>query len=322
MIQPGLAACAIGAIVAVYILSVLMTIRMVNAKGRKWGGLRLIIYVYPLLGLLVAMLIPARRQGEASSEPFSASASDVKLLWRCAPKPSRSLGRIEVEIARPSEHTEPTIDEVARRLRQAAADKGANAVAEVDFIRSRPRLWTIKPRHVLAARGLAVILPPDIHATAVSDAEAAAQVIDADPREALKEQLMAAGGASIFWAILNAAAAYDISQHLEPGLELDVVRFVIYILSPWMFVEGLMLLCVQHPLLLIPDGFTVIAVGIVNILIGLPPLGIFQVVYGAISLSSFLHFTWRIRKYDQNLVTLSQVRSKGEVYPAPEPPSA
>lgn len=322
MIQPGLAACASAAIVAVYILSVLMTIRMVNAKGRKWGGLRLIIYLYPLLGLMVAMLIPARRQAEVCSETISPSASDVKLLWRCPPKPNRSLGQIKVEIARPSEHTEPTIDEVAGRLRGAAADKGANAVAEVDFIRSRPRLWTIRPRHVLQARGVALELPPDIHRTAVADAEEAAQVIDADPREALKERLMTAGVASIFWAIFNAAAMSEISQHLEPGVQLHVARFVIYVLSPWMFLEGLMLLRVQRPVLLIPDGFTVIAVGIVNTLIGVPALGIFQIVWGAVSLSSFIDFTWRIRKYHRNLASLSDMRSKGEVYPGGEPASA
>jgi len=193
MIQPGPAACATAAIITVYILSVLMTIRMVNAKGRKWGGLRVIIYLYPVLGPMVAMLIPARREAEASSQTLTPSASEVKLLLSHPSEPSRSLGRIEVEIARPSEHSEPTTVEVAGRLRSAAADKGANAVAEVEFIRSRPGLWTMKPRHVLRARGVALQLPSDIHATAVSDAEDAAQVIDADAREALKERLMTAG---------------------------------------------------------------------------------------------------------------------------------
>lgn len=311
MIQPGLAACAIAAIVAVYLLSVLMTIRMVNAKGRKWGGLRILVYLYPVLGLLVAMLLPVRRQAETSEQTVSESASNVKLLWRTAPETHRRLGQVEVEIRRPSEHAQPCLEEIAGRLRSAAAQMGANAVAEVDFVRARPRLWSIKPQHVLQARGVAVQLTPEMHTSAISDAEQAGQVIDADPREALKERLMAAGVASIFWGIFNAAAMHDVAQHLDAGLPLYVAWFVIYVLSPWMLVEGLVLLRVQRPALLIPDGFTVIAVGIVNVLVGIPPLGIFQIVWGAISLFAFLDFTWQIRKYGRAIASLNRLRSAG-----------
>ena len=85
-------------------------------------------------------------------------SSDVQNHTGRVDRPYKSLGMIEAKRSKRSAFSpDPTIEEVNEELRQAAAERFANAVIEVQYKRS----VTMFSYGVLTAWGVAVILESD-----------------------------------------------------------------------------------------------------------------------------------------------------------------
>lgn len=286
--------------------------RLATAKGRKWYLYVLLGCTLSIFGLLIVLAIPPRKQKFELSDGDRTKAAGVKLLWANAPEPHKVLDKLEFELATPGECEPPSLDYVADRIRIQAADVGGNAVCQTELTRSRPRFWTIRPRHVWKSHGVCVSLGRQAYQQVESDAVEVANVLDENPQEALLFHQMEAGIASMVWAILNAGFTYGVVS--ERGTEAVTIPPVyIYALSGWLFIEGILVLAFRGRIAtLIVDGLTIIAIGVLNIVGGGfgTLLGVFQIGWGLKSIGLFLEFTNRIRQYKEQLAKLEARRSK------------
>jgi hypothetical protein len=286
--------------------------RLATAKGRKWYLYVLLGCTLSIFGLAIALAIPPRKQKFELSDDDRTKAAGVKLVWANAPKPHKVFGELDFELATPGECEPPSLDYVADRIRLQAADMGANAVCQTELTQSKPRFWTIRPRHVWKSHGVCVSLGQEAYQQVESDAVEAANVLDENPQEALLFQQMEAGIASVVWAVVNTILTWAAVS--EQGTEaLRIPPVYIYALSGWLFIEGILVIALRGRIgTLIVDGLTIIALGVLNIVSGGfgTLLGIFQVGWGLKSIGLFVEFTGRIKKYREQRARLEARRSR------------
>ncbi len=168
MIDPVQVAIAVVAMVVVYIVSLLLTIRFLNAKGRKWLGIGTPLYLCPVFGLMIAVMIPPRPMRRAVGHRTPRDPSEVILVWGKAPDQARRMGDIEVEVCVPIEVESPGIDYFADPIGVKAVELGANAVAEIQVTLEETKQFSLKPRRLFTARGVAIQLEPQDQETALS----------------------------------------------------------------------------------------------------------------------------------------------------------
>lgn len=287
-----------------------------HARGRRW-------YWFALLGLLSWFGPLVAAQCRTAAQPAGLAAVSPELRQRAArvqltigapPEGARLLGEVEVTLRSGvsdglgHESAPPSHAAANEELRLKATELGADAVAAVEYFRQKPTFWTFSPQHVLTARGQAMTLADGESFGNPGQADAAAALADMpDPRRALESALGRAGTWSIIWAFLNALIVTYQMSTLEPGESFIIPPAVIYALSVWLLVKGTLLLRVRTPGMLIVDGFTMMALGLVNI-VSWPLLGLMQLFWGVQSIVRSSKINQELAEYDRRRAILEGER--------------
>jgi len=274
-----------------------------RARGRRWYWFAL-LGLLSIVGIIIALFIPPVEVQVSVPEELREKASRVKLIWGKGPSFHHAIGPIEAEVSQPAsgyDKAGPDISLVSLALQAKAAAAGANAVLEVEYFRRKPRPWSVGAGPALKARGIAASLGEEEYGRAVSNAEEIGRGLDVeDPQEALSRGLRKAGIWTIVWGALNLAFVLPVLADLKPGEGLPVILLGILLLCAWMLILGVWLLRVHKPIMLIPDGITLCAIGAVNLLLfGVVVLGILQIIWGVESIRSYGQVVRQIEAYKE-----------------------
>ncbi len=265
-------------------------------------AIMLVMFLGPLvllLGVLWYRYNAQKRRGRLSvPENVWKDSSKVKLSAGDVTAPRRIIGDLEVVIrafALSDSSAVPPLTEISDMLMIKASHMGANVVTGVRYYRQLVGLLGLRAQYVLRARGTAVLLDKDAFEGVTSDAEtvareeeAAAKARAEDPEVILARFCRREGISNIVFAVVNAGMVYVQQISLMPNQELRIPPLVIYALSAWLLCQGILMLSIKRPIMLILDGLLLLAIGCINLAGGLLVIvGIAQIIWGIQTIAAY-----------------------------------